>query len=208
MNQFYTATMILSITSFALASTMTPGPNNIMLLSSGLTFGYKRTIPHALGITLGFPLMVVCVGLGVGTLFDLFPVIYAGLKVIGIGYLLWMAWHIANTKGSLSTENKKDKPFTFFQAALFQWINPKAWVMAITSTATFITDHQIALIQVMIIACIYLFCAVFSTNSWALGGVLIKQFIRNERFVQIFNIAMAILIVGSVLPFVLNTNIF
>ena len=194
--------MIISITSFALASTMTPGPNNIMLLSSGLTFGYKRTIPHALGVNFGFPVMVICVGLGVGKLFEIFPFIYTILKVVGISYLVWMAWHIANTKGSPNTENKKDKPFTFLQAALFQWINPKAWVMAITSTAAFITDHQIASIQVMIIACIYFFCAILSTNSWSLGGVMLKRFIQNERLVQIFNTTMAILIVGSILPFV------
>ena len=113
-----------------------------------------------------------------------------------------MAWHIANTKGSLNTGNKKDKPFTFLQAALFQWINPKAWVMAITSTAAFITDHQIASIQVMIISSIYFLCAILSTNSWALGGVMLKRFIQNDRWVQIFNIMMAILIVGSILPFV------
>ena len=195
--------MILSITSFGLASTMTPGPNNIMLLSSGLTFGYKRTIPHALGVNFGFPLMVICVGLGIGKLFDVFPVIYTILKAAGIGYLLWMAWHIANTKGSLDTNNTKDKPFTFLQAALFQWINPKAWVMAITSTAAFITDHQIAYIQVMIISSIYFFCAILSTNSWALGGVMLRRFIQKERFVQLFNITMAILIVGSIVPFIL-----
>ncbi|MBT7825418.1 MAG: LysE family translocator [Bacteroidetes bacterium] len=202
MNQFYTFTMILSITSFGLASTMTPGPNNIMLLSSGLTFGYKRTIPHALGVNFGFPVMVLCVGLGIGKLFEVFPFIYTALKVVGIGYLLWMAWHIANTKGTLDTNNTKDKPFTFLQAALFQWINPKAWVMAVTSTAAFITDHQIAYIQVMIISCIYFFCAILSTNSWAVGGVMLRRFIQKKRFVQIFNITMAILIVGSILPFI------
>ena len=146
--------------------------------------------------------MVICVGLGVGKLFEVFPFIYTTLKVVGIIYLLWMAWHIANTKGSPDTKNKKDKPFTFLQAALFQWVNPKAWVVAITSTVAFITDHQIAAIQVMIIACIYFFCAILSTNSWSLGGVVLKRFIQNERLVQIFNITMAILIVGSILPFV------
>ena len=206
MNQIYTLTMIISITSFALASTMTPGPNNIMLLSSGLTFGYKRTIPHALGVNFGFPVMVICVGLGVGKLFEVFPLVYTILKVVGISYLVWMAWHIANTKGSFNAENKNDKPFTFFQAALFQWVNPKAWVMAITSTVAFITDHKIAFIQAMIISCIYFFCAILSTNSWSLGGVMLKRFIQNERLVQIFNITMAILIVASILPFVFERS--
>jgi threonine/homoserine/homoserine lactone efflux protein len=202
MNQFYPFTLIISIISFALASTMTPGPNNIMLLSSGLTFGYKRTIPHALGVTFGFPIMVICVGLGVGELFEVFPLIYTILKVVGISYLLWMAWHIAKAKGVPNTENIKDEPFTFLQAALFQWVNPKAWVAAISSTAAFITDHEIAFMQVTIISCIYFFCAIISTNSWSLGGVLLKRFIQNERLVQIFNITMAILIVGSILPFI------
>ncbi len=181
---------------------MTPGPNNIMLLSSGLTFGYKRTIPHALGINFGFPIMVICVGLGAGKLFEIFPLIYPVLKVAGISYLFWMAWHIANTKGSLDTANTKDKPFTFWQAALFQWINPKAWVMAVTSTVAFITDHEVAFIQVMIISSIFFLCAIVSTNSWALGGVLLRQFIQNQRMVRFFNILMAALIIGSVVPFV------
>jgi threonine/homoserine/homoserine lactone efflux protein len=199
---YYSLTMLISISSFALASTMTPGPNNIMLLSSGLTFGYRRTIPHALGINFGFPIMVICVGLGVGRLFEIFPQTYTILKVVGIGYLAWMAWHIANTKGSAKTENRKDKPFTFLQAALFQWVNPKAWIMAITSTATFITDQNIASIQVAIISAIFFISAIFSTNSWALGGVFLRKFIQNERFIRAFNITMALLIVGSVLPVV------
>lgn len=202
MDQIYTLTMLISITSFALASTMTPGPNNIMLLSSGLTFGYRRTVPHALGVNFGFPVMVICVGLGVGKLFEIFPFIYTILKVVGISYLIWMAWHIANTKGAATTNNKKDKPFTFLQAALFQWVNPKAWVMAVSSTAAFITDHQIAGVQVMIISCIYFFSAILSTNSWALGGVILKQFLQNERLVRMFNITMAVLIIGSILPFI------
>ncbi|WDP85115.1 MAG: LysE family translocator [Desulfobacter sp.] len=202
MTEFYTATMMLSIASFGLAMTMTPGPNNAMLLSSGLTFGYKRTIPHALGITFGFPVMVICVGMGIGKLFESYPVIYSALKIVGISYLVWMAWHIANTKGSLDPANIKDRPFTFLQAALFQWVNPKAWIAAITSTSAFITDHQIATIQVVVISCIYFLCAILSTNSWALGGVVLRKFIQNEKLVQTFNIIMALLIVGSVIPFV------
>ncbi len=202
MTQYYTLAMILSIISFGLASTMTPGPNNIMLLSSGLTFGYRRTIPHALGINFGFPVMVICVGLGIGTLFEVFPFIYTLLKVAGIAYMVWMAWHIANTKGALDAENKKDRPFTFFQAAMFQWVNPKAWMMAVTSTSAFITDHETAPVQVVIISGIYFFCAFVSTNSWSLGGVVLKRFIQNEKWVRGFNIAMAVLILGAVVPFV------
>lgn len=203
MFDIYSFTMIISIASFTLATVLTPGPNNIMLLSSGLTFGYKRTLPHMMGIMFGFPLMVVGVGLGVGAIFELFPVVFILLKVVGIAYLFWMAWHIANSKGGFDTkENDESNPFTFIQAAAFQWVNPKAWIMAITATATFTTDTSIALQQVMMIAFIYLLSGVISTNSWAMGGVVLKKLIKNDRSIKIFNISMAVLIVVSVLPFI------
>ncbi len=203
MQDIYSMTMLISIASFTMATVMTPGPNNIMLLSSGLTFGYKRTIPHILGVMLGFPLMVVCVGLGIGTIFELFPMVFTILKVVGITYLLWMAWKIANSKGSYDTQGSSSgRPFTFIQAAVFQWVNPKAWIMAITSTASFTTNPDIVLIQILVIAFIYMCSGLISTNSWALGGVFLKKLIKNERSIRIFNITMAVLIVASVLPFI------
>jgi threonine/homoserine/homoserine lactone efflux protein len=201
MQEIYSLTMLLSITSFALAGVMTPGPNNIMLLSSGLTYGYKNTIPHMLGIMLGFTFMVICVGLGIGAVFEVFPALFTILKIIGISYLLWMAWKIANTKGDLKTSsNKNNKPFTFLQAATFQWVNPKAWIMAITSTVSFITNPEYGFIQVIIIAFIFMLAGFISTNSWTLGGVYLKKLIKNALHVRIFNISMAVLIVVSILP--------
>jgi threonine/homoserine/homoserine lactone efflux protein len=200
MQDIYSVTMLLSIASFTLAGVMTPGPNNIMLLSSGLTFGYKRTIPHMVGVALGFTLMVICVGLGIGAVFEIFPMLFSILKVIGISYLFWMAWRIANASGDLNTSNSNTKPFTFLQAASFQWVNPKAWVMAITSTLSFITNPEHGFIQVLIIAFIYLLSGIISTNTWTLGGVYLKKLIKNALHVRIFNIIMAILIVASVLP--------
>ena len=203
MQDIYSLTMLISIASFTLATVMTPGPNNIMLLSSGLTFGYKRTIPHILGVMLGFPLMVVCVGLGVGSVFELFPMVFTVLKIVGITYLLWMAWHIAHAKGSYDTqESSSDRPFTFLQAAVFQWVNPKAWMMAITATSSFTTDPDRAFIQVLVIAGIYMLSGVISTSSWALGGLFLKKLIKSEKSIRIFNISMAVLIVASILPFV------
>ena len=200
MQEIYSLTMILSITSFTLAGVMTPGPNNIMLLSSGLTYGYRKTLPHMVGVALGFTIMVVCVGLGIGAVFELFPMLFTALKFVGISYLFWMAWKIASSKGELKTSSKKSKPFTFLQAASFQWVNPKAWIMAITSTVSFITDPENAFLQVLIIAFIYLLSGVISTNTWTLGGVYLKKLIKNELHVRVFNIIMAILIVASVLP--------
>jgi threonine/homoserine/homoserine lactone efflux protein len=141
--------------------------------------------------------------LGVEHVFELFPKLYDVLKVLGLGYLLWMAWQIANSSGTLSSSNeKRAKPFTFIQAALFQWLNPKAWIMAITATTSFTTSSAHLFVQIMIIASVYLIVGLGSTNSWTLGGLFLQKVISNERRVRVFNVAMAVLIVLSVFPFV------
>lgn len=197
-----TFTILLSIISFAIATAFTPGPNNLMLLSSGLTFGYKRTLAHIVGVAVGFPMMVLAVGLGVGVVLEHYPMVYEVLKVLGFGYLLWMAWHIANTQGSIHADSyTNDKPFTFIQAALFQWINPKAWIMAVTAISSFTIQNADVWYQVAIIAFVYLIVGVFSTHTWALGGVLLHRWLESQRAIRNFNRVMALLIVVSVLPF-------
>ena len=203
MEEFYTITMLLSIATFTLSTVLTPGPNNIMLLSSGLTFGYKRTLAHMSCIVIGFPIMVLLVGLGLGFIFEKFPILFTILKFIGIAYLFWMAYKIANNKSSFEiNENSESKPFTFLQSALFQWVNPKAWIMAITSISIFITNSDNSFFQVIIIAFIYLLSSLVSTNTWAYGGVILKRFIKEEKSVQKLNICMALLLIVSVLPFI------
>jgi threonine/homoserine/homoserine lactone efflux protein len=201
MENIYTNTMLFSIATFTLSTVLSPGPNNIMLLSSGLTFGYKKTIPHILGVALGFPFMVIIIGLGLGVVFDSYPIIFIILKYIGILYLFWMAYKIANNKSTLNT-NDKFKPFTFIQSAIFQWLNPKAWLMAITSISVFVTSANYSTKQVFIISFIYLLSGIISTNTWTLGGIMLKKFITNEKMVRIFNIIMAILLIVSVLPLI------
>lgn len=202
MENLYTGAMFLSIISFAFATAMSPGPNNFMLLSSGLTFGYQKTMPHIMGVMVGFPIMVMAVGLGMGSVFELYPWLYNVLKVVGIAYLLWMAWKIATSNSTMSSDDEVKKPFTFVQAMLFQWVNPKAWVMVITAMGSFITSTQQAFLQVVIIALVYLCIGLLSTNFWALGGVYLQRFISNEKRVRVFNVLMALLIVFSVVPFV------
>ena len=203
MNNTYTLTMLLSILSFTLATVMTPGPNNIMLLSSGLTYGYKKSIPHILGVIIGFSVMVAAVGLGIGIVFDIFPIMFKILKIIGIAYLLWMAYKIANSSDSFEAKvNNTKKPFTFIQAALFQWVNPKAWVMAITAISLFTIANDDILFQVFVLAGIYLLSGILSANIWTLGGVFLNKFIKNKKSIKVFNISMAFLIVFSVIPFV------
>jgi threonine/homoserine/homoserine lactone efflux protein len=202
MDMIYTYAMLISIVSFTLATVLTPGPNNIMMLSSGLTFGYKKTIPHMIGVAIGFPLMVIAVGLGIGVMFESFPIVYKVLKYIGISYLLWMAYKIATSNDSYENKTQNTKPFTFIQAALFQWLNPKAWIMAISSTTSFIVSNHNTTLQVLIIAFIYFLSGIISTNTWTLGGVFLNKFIKNKNSVKIFNITMALFIVLSVIPFI------
>ncbi len=205
MENFYTFAMLLSIATFTLSTVLSPGPNNIMLLSSGLTFGYKRTIPHMLGIMLGFPFMVLLIGLGLGIVFEKFPIIFSILKIVGIVYLFWMAFKIANNKSSFDIKDEQEsKPFTFLQSAAFQWVNPKAWIMAITAISIFVTSNENATIQVLIISIIYMISGMISTNTWTAGGVLLKRFIKDEKSVRVFNITMAILLILSVIPIIIE----
>jgi len=202
MEHLYSIAMLISITTFTLSTVLTPGPNNIMLLSSGLTFGYKKTIPHILGVMLGFPFMVILVGLGMDAIFTKFPLLFGILKVIGIIYLCWMAYKIATNGNSYDTNDiSESKPFTFLQSAAFQWVNPKAWIMAITAISVFVTSESNSLMQVFIIALIYMLSGIISTNSWALGGVLLHKLIKNQKLIKVFNIIMAILLISSIIPF-------
>ena len=201
MFEIYTFTFLVSIASFTLATVMTPGPNNIMMLSSGLNFGYKKSIPHMLGVALGFPIMVICVGMGINIIFKIFPLAYDIMKIIGFIYLIWMAWQIANSSVEIKeNENKNNKPFTFIQIVLFQWINPKAWIMAVTAISSFTVPNEDIFMQVIVIAFIYLLSGLISTNTWTLGGVFIKKLLKNKKTVRIFNITMAILLVMSIIP--------
>jgi len=126
--------IVLSVLLFALVSTVTPGPNNIMIMTSGVNFGVWRTLPHYLGICFGFPAMVVAISLGLGKVFEAFPQLHLVIKVLGITYLLYLAWRIATTATEIDGE-KTSKPLSFLQAAAFQWVNPKAWVMAVGALA-------------------------------------------------------------------------
>ncbi len=188
---------------FSFATSMTPGPNNIMLLSSGLTFGYKRTIPHILGVVLGFPFMTICVGLGLGKVFELYPILFTILKVIGVLYLLWLAWHIAHSKPTFKENDHDAKPLTFLPIILFQWVNPKNWIKIITAMSVYMTSVDDAFAQIIVIASIFFITVVISANSWAMGGLVLKKFIKSEKGIQRFNIIMAILLVLSIIPSVL-----
>ena len=194
--------LVFAIALFAFSAGITPGPNNIMLMTSGVNFGIKRSIPHLMGISLGFPTMILAVGLGLSAIFQAYPFIHIVIKVIGISYLLYLSWLIANSSSKM--EGKQiSKPFSFLQAAAFQWVNPKGWIMAVGAIATFTSVQQELNSQVITIASVFLCVAFPCAIVWLGFGVALKRLLKNERQQRIFNISMALLLVASIIPMML-----
>ncbi|MGP1831975.1 LysE family translocator [Shewanella frigidimarina] len=194
--------LVFAIALFAFSAGITPGPNNIMLMTSCVNFGIKRSIPHLMGISLGFPTMILAVGLGLSAIFQAYPFIHIVIKVIGISYLLYLSWLIANSSNKM--EGKQvSKPFTFLQAAAFQWVNPKGWIMAVGAIATFTSVQQELNSQVITIASVFLCVAFPCAIVWLGFGVALKRLLKNERQQRIFNITMALLLVASIIPMML-----
>lgn len=189
---------LLALLVFSFVTSATPGPNNMMLLASGVNFGFVRTIPHMLGIGLGFTLMVLLVGLGIGQLFAMLPWLHTALKIVGFAYMLWLAWKIANA-GTIGEAGKAGKPMTFLAAAAFQWVNPKAWAMAISAVATYtLADDYIA--SVVVVALSFGLVNLPTVSTWALFGVWLRRFLSDPDTVKWFNWTMAILLVTSLVP--------
>ncbi len=193
--------LILAIALFAFSSGITPGPNNIMLMTSGVNFGVKRSIPHLMGISLGFPTMILAIGLGLSALFQAYPIIQQIIKVVGIGYLLYLSWLIANSSSKMEGKTVA-KPFSFMQAAAFQWVNPKGWIMAVGAIATFTSVQQDLTPQIITIAMVFLCVAFPCAVVWLGFGVALKRILKNERQQKIFNITMAVLLVASIIPMI------
>lgn len=200
---------ILALTLFAAVSSFTPGPNNLMLMSSGTRFGFARTVPHLLGVTLGFVFMIVCVGAGLVRVFTLWPVLHTVLKIASMAYLLWLAWKIAV---SPAPEPGRDAdadgagggtPMTFMQAALFQWVNPKAWTMALGAVSAYIPPTQ-PVIGLALVAGVFGVVNLPSCMAWAAMGVQLRRFLADPRKLLAFNLVMAALLVASLVPVVLE----
>ncbi len=196
----YTSTMLISIFMFSFATSMTPGPNNIMLLSSGLTFGYKRTIPHILGVVIGFPLMTIFVGLGLGKFFEFSPKAFMVLKVVGMLYLIWLAWQIVKSSPKFKEYDEDAKPLTFMPIILFQWVNPKNWIKIITAMSVYVTSLEHAMGQIILITFVFFTTVVMSANTWAVGGLVLKRLIKSEVGIKRFNTIMAVALIVSMAP--------
>jgi threonine/homoserine/homoserine lactone efflux protein len=189
--------LLLALALFAFVSSITPGPNNLMLMASGANFGFRRTIPHMLGVALGFVFMVVLVGAGLVGIFEAFPVSYTVLKVASVAYLLYLAWKIANA-GPAETGEGKGNPMTFLQAAAFQWVNPKAWAMALTAISVYAPDQT--LWAILLVAALFGAVNLPSVSSWTLLGQQMARVLTNPRRLMLFNWAMAALLVASLYP--------
>ncbi|MBA6231860.1 MULTISPECIES: LysE family translocator [unclassified Colwellia] len=190
--------ILSALTIFAFVSSITPGPNNLMLMNSGANFGFKKTIPHLLGVGVGFTLMITLVGLGVIKLFDSFPLSYQILKVISIIYLLYLAFKIARSKGSFEQGASRATPFTFIQAALFQWVNPKAWTMALTSISLYAPSKSF--FSVLFVAIVFGLINLPCISSWVVLGQKIQVLLTDRKRLRVFNISMAFLLVMSLYP--------
>ena len=189
--------IFLALALFAFVSSITPGPNNLMLMASGANFGFRRTIPHMLGVALGFVFMVLMVGVGLVQVFDAFPVSYTVLKVVSVLYLLWLAWKIANA-GPAEASGNSGTPMTFVQAAAFQWVNPKAWAMALTAISAYTPEQTMT--AILLVGVVFGAINLPSVGSWTVLGQQMARFLTNPRRLVAFNWTMAGLLVASLYP--------
>ena len=189
---------LLALVLFAFATSITPGPNNMMLFASGVNFGFRRTVPHMLGIGAGFLSLLIGVGMGLGALLSAYPPAFLALKVAGGLYLLWIAWKIGSSR-SMGEGEAKARPMTFLGAAAFQWVNPKAWVMAVTAMAVYPNPEHYTL-TVAIVALVFAAVNVPSVSTWAGFGSALREWLSVPVRLKWFNITMALLLVLSLWP--------
>ena len=193
-----TLEIFLALVGFSLVSSITPGPNNLMLLASGTNFGMTRSIPHMLGISGGFAFLLLCVGFGLGEILEKAPLLYLALKIAGAAYLVYLAWKIANS-GPVQKAEAGGRPMRFIEAAAFQWVNPKAWVMAVGSMTAYTNQENYAY-SVALVALIFTVVNLPSVAVWCGLGMWLRQFLSDPARLRIFNIAMAILLVVCLWP--------
>ncbi|MEN0086809.1 MAG: LysE family translocator [Pseudomonadota bacterium] len=196
-----TLELTIALMGYAFVSSVTPGPNNLMLLASGMNFGFVRTIPHMLGISMGFGAMFTIIAAGLGQVFQALPELFTVLKVLAVVYVAYLAWKIA-TAASLSEQDQNvpsGKPFSFAQAAAFQWVNPKAVAMALT-TLTVYTPQNPSWATILVVALIFSSINLPSVGVWTIIGQQIRRLLANRRAQRTFNIACAVLLIASLYP--------
>jgi threonine/homoserine/homoserine lactone efflux protein len=192
----------VALVAFAFVTSFTPGPNNIMLTASGVNFGFGRSIPHMLGVAIGFVVLLFAAGCGLGSLFMAEPQLQIVLKAVGALYMLWLAWKVANAGRSDVPADERVRPLTFLQAAAFQWVNPKAVLIALGAVALYIRPEHAAG-DLAILVAVFAASTVLSVVAWTGGGVALRGLLGDARRARIFNVVMALLLVASIVPMVL-----
>ncbi|MEM8563895.1 MAG: LysE family translocator [Pseudomonadota bacterium] len=183
---------------FALVTSITPGPNNLMLMASGANYGYARSVPHMAGIIAGFAVLLLLVGFGLFEIFETVPATYLVLKVFGVAYLLYLAWKIATAAAPDSMNEEVGKPFTFLQAALFQWVNPKVWTVCLTAIVVYAPSRSLGAILVLLL--VFAMVTLPSISIWTLMGQQVRSSLTSTLRLRIFNGTMAVLLVASLYP--------
>lgn len=189
--------LLLPLVMFAFATSITPGPNNLMLMASGANFGVRATIPHMLGVGLGFVFLCICTGLGLVELFDLWPPLHLGLTVVASVYLVWLAWKFG-TAAPLTDGRAQAKPMTFIGAAAFQWVNPKAWAMAMTAVTAYAGDRSMT--AVVLVALIFGAVNIPSVGVWVIAGQRMRRWLVSPARLRAFNWTMAGLLLLTLWP--------
>ncbi|WP_342619027.1 LysE family translocator [Rhodoferax sp. GW822-FHT02A01] len=195
--------LLVAASLFAVVSLITPGPNNTMVLTSGVNFGLQRTLPHLLGICIGFGLMQVLVGLGLHTLLGQYPSVLEILRYVGGAYMLWLAWKLATSRSAPGVVAASTRPLGFWGAAAFQWVNPKAWVMCMTAMTAYLPT-QASTTQVLMLGSMFTVLGIPCVGTWAAFGSSMRRFLQDPLKLRIFNNAMALALVASLYPMLMN----
>jgi len=193
--------ILIALALFAFASSISPGPNNLMLMSSGANFGFRKSLPHMLGVGLGFSLMVALVGIGIMQVFDFFPASYLILKWASVVYLFYLAYKVATATAPESGTDKA-KPFSFIQASLFQWVNPKAWTMALSAIAIYAPQRDLQ--SVLFVALVFGIVNIPSVSVWVILGQKLQSILSSVKRLRLFNGMMALLLIASLYPVLFN----
>jgi threonine/homoserine/homoserine lactone efflux protein len=193
------ADVFLAFILFAVVTSITPGPNNFMVLASGVNFGLRRTLPHMLGISIGFLVLQIAVGLGLGAMLNVYPALHLALKIAGGAYLIYLAWKIAMSRSLSAKGEGRARPMSFLEAAAFQWVNPKAWVLALTAIALY-SDPVRPFVSMCIIAFVFAVICLPSNLTWAGFGMALRGFLADPDRLKWFNIGMGILLVLTLIP--------
>lgn len=193
-----TFALIAALAVYACVTSITPGPNNTMLLASGANFGFRATIPHLLGVNLGCSMMLLLIGLGAGGLLTAAPAAHEALRYVGVAYLLYLAWKIGTSDG-MADGGKGGRPLNFLQAAGFQWVNPKAWIMCAGAITTY-TPEDGFFLNIVIVAIVFALVNGPCIVTWAAFGAALRGFLQRPLYLRIFNVSMALLLVASLYP--------